>query len=704
MMTPADQTQHDSHKTLVPHAVRPGWLMHLPNLVGFVLFLLIPLVLAVYLSFTNSRDNQETDFVGLNNYAEIFSIELRWKDDVQADDQGVLTSGFTSLGAIGMGDRALVIGAKDAPFWISLRNTLVLCLLLIPLSVIPALELALLLSSRLPGATIFRAIYFLPAIVSMAVAALIWRGLYDPIFGLINGLITQAAGLSGISDPEVQWLSGPSVMLLTLALLVAWQTVGFNTIIILAGLQRIPPTLVEAAQIDGAGRWGVFRWITLPMLRPIMLFVTLTTFISGLQVFDQPYTLFNTEPIPENVTTLTTYLYQRGFLDGESGYAAAVACVLGFIIFAVTLLQFRIWRSAVHEGDGDVAAPVSRWNPASGQWFPRLAVYAILTSAAFIMLFPFVYALLTSLKDSNDVLRFPPRLLPYTTSTVEYNGRMVSIYLLSVDGVERKMVSTGNRTLTPRGFEDEFVDPDNPEITAFAAVHTATLAEFVQFRFDNYPTVIEMGLGRALVNTVLVTVGVVAGQMITSVLGGYAFSRTRFRGRDTLFLIYLGVAMIPLVAYIIPLRRLMVLIGWENQLVSLIAPWMFSACGTFLMRQFFLTIPREIEEAAVLDGAGRMRLLWSIFLPLSRPALAILAVFSFFSAWNSFLWPLVLMDDVNTTNHVLTLALIHLREVAAHRPNLVLAGVAIAIAPPIILFLLVQRYLFEGVAQSNLRS
>lgn len=683
--------------------------MLMPNLVGFVLFLFIPLLLAFYLSFTNSHENQVPEFVGFNNYIELFSIELRWQDDVQADDQSVLSSGYTPLGSVIVGGRALVIGAKDALFWISLRNTLVLCLLLIPLSVIPALELALLLNSRLPGVKIFRTIYFLPSIVAAVGAALIWRELYNPIFGLINGLVTQINGFLGISDPEIQWLSGPSVMLFSAAILIAWQAIGLNTILFLVGLQRIPSTLYEAARIDGAGRWALFRWVTLPMLAPITAFVMMTTFITGLQAFDQPYTLFADGPIPENVTTIAHYLYQRGFLDAEFGYASAIGCVVGLIIFAIALIHLRVRRSNAYvmtlpfNPRYDVEQDSIGRNAVVNGWMSRLIAYAVLTGFTLITLFPFLYMLSTSLKDSNDVFQFPPRLLPYTTRTLEYDGRTVPVYVLSVDGVEREMIPTGNRIRDSHGFQDEFVDHANPEITTFAAVHTATLAEFVEFRFDNYPTVLSLGLGRALLNTAFVTLCVVVGQLITSIFGGYAFSRMRFRGRDALFLIYLGATMLPFVVFIIPLHRLMVLIGWENSLASLIVPLIFSAFGTCLMRQFFLTIPHEIEESAILDGAGRLRILWSIFVPLSRPALAILAVFSFLSAWNSFLWPLVMIGEANEANHVLTLSLIHLRNIAAHQPNVVLAGVAIAITPPIIVFILAQKYFFEGIAQSSLR-
>jgi multiple sugar transport system permease protein len=170
-----------------------------------------------------------------------------------------------------------------------------------------------------------------------------------------------------------------------------------------------------------------------------------------------------------------------------------------------------------------------------------------------------------------------------------------------------------------------------------------------------------------------------------------------------LFLVYLGSIMIPFVVLIIPMYRLMVVIGWEGRIVSLIVPWIFTAYGTFLIRQFFITIPKDIEEAALMDGASRLRILWTIFVPLSRPAIATLAIFSFLYAWNSFLWPLLIIGEGNTANHVLTLSMIRLSNAFADQPNLVLTGAAIAILPPIIIFILAQRYFVEGIANTGLK-
>ena len=290
------------------------------------------------------------------------------------------------------------------------------------------------------------------------------------------------------------------------------------------------------------------------------------------------------------------------------------------------------------------------------------------------------------------------------------NGREASfdIYEVPVNGEIQRLALVAQPNL------DRFVDPTNPDIVAYGTPSEFQQSEFVDFRTDNYrllfgeevataTTTVRLSLARPLVNTIVVTIGVVVGQLITSIMGGYAFSRVQFAGRDTLFLMYLGSIMIPFVVLIIPMYRLMVSMGWQNQVVSLIVPWIFTAYGTFLIRQFFLTIPKEIEEAALMDGASRWRILWTIFVPLSRPAIATLAVFSFLYAWNSFLWPLLIIGEGNEPNHVLTLSLIRLQNAAGEEPNLLLTSAAVAILPPMIVFIFAQRYFIEGVTSSGVK-
>ena len=249
-----------------------------------------------------------------------------------------------------------------------------------------------------------------------------------------------------------------------------------------------------------------------------------------------------------------------------------------------------------------------------------------------------------------------------------------------------------------------FVNPDNLEDEVLANVRLSQPVEELTARPENYQDVIELqGLDRSLTNTILVTLLVVAGTLTTSVLGGYAFARLRFPGRDNLFVLYLGTMMIPFVVLVTPMYQLMVYIGWVDNMVALIVPWIFSAYGTFLMRQFFITVPKEIEEAAVIDGASRLQILWRIFVPASTPALATLATFTFLYAWNSFFWPLVIINTGNEANHVLTLSLNVLRGRASDSPNLILAGAAIAILPPMLIFIFGQRFFVESATSSAVK-
>jgi multiple sugar transport system permease protein len=237
-----------------------------------------------------------------------------------------------------------------------------------------------------------------------------------------------------------------------------------------------------------------------------------------------------------------------------------------------------------------------------------------------------------------------------------------------------------------------------------------TSSEVVQVPPTLFPTVLQVGnylevlqivpLGTQLVNTVIVTALVVAGWVITSVLAGYAFARLTFPGRDLLFGAYLGTLMVPFAVLIVPMYRIMLVFGWVDQLVALIVPWVFTAYGTFLLRQFFMGIPKDLEEAAMMDGASRWGVLFRICLPLARPAMATLATFGFLYAWNSFLWPLIIISD--PAKKVITQGLVDLQALYAARVDLIMAGSTLAVLPTLIIFLLAQRYFIEGIATAGL--
>jgi multiple sugar transport system permease protein len=219
--------------------------------------------------------------------------------------------------------------------------------------------------------------------------------------------------------------------------------------------------------------------------------------------------------------------------------------------------------------------------------------------------------------------------------------------------------------------------------------------------FENYVTVwTSSNMSRYMVNTILVTLLVTFGQIFTSLLGGYAFARINFPGRDLIFRVYLGTIMIPFIVLMIPMYKMMQVFGWLDTLASLVIPWVFTAYGTFLMRQFFKGVPQELEEAAIIDGASRWTILWKVFVPLAGPAIATQFTISFLYAWNSFIWPLVAIQSKD--NYVLTQGLSDIQGGYHASPPIVMAGATVVILPTVLVFLMAQRYFVEGVATTGL--
>ena len=265
----------------------------------------------------------------------------------------------------------------------------------------------------------------------------------------------------------------------------------------------------------------------------------------------------------------------------------------------------------------------------------RLLAYIVLGITGFVMVFPFIYMFLSSLKPSAEVVQVPPALWPS------------------------------------------------------------------EVRWSNYLEVLNIvPLGTQLINTIIVTVLVVLGWVLTSVLAGYAFARLEFPGREWLFGAYLATLMVPFAVLIVPMYRLMLVFGWVDRLEALIIPWLFTAYGTFLLRQFFMSVPRDLEDAALIDGASHWGILFRIFLPLARPAIATLATFAFLYAWNSFLWPLIIISS--PSRKVVTQGLVDLQALYAARVDLIMAGSTLAVLPTLIVFLFAQRYFIEGIATSGL--
>jgi multiple sugar transport system permease protein len=194
----------------------------------------------------------------------------------------------------------------------------------------------------------------------------------------------------------------------------------------------------------------------------------------------------------------------------------------------------------------------------------------------------------------------------------------------------------------------------------------------------------------------VVSISVTAITVVVSCLSGYAFARLKFVGRDTLLMAYLGTLMVPSIMLIIPLFLIVNNLGMVNTFQGVILPVAFGTFGSFLLRQFFLSIPMELEEAARIDGASRLRILVSIIVPLSMPAIGLLSLFTFISQWNNFLWPLIVMTGADNATLPVGLTLFQTQQGTAW--NFIMAGATLSMLPGIILAIALQKLIYNSIA------
>jgi multiple sugar transport system permease protein len=289
-----------------PAEARAAWWLLAPSLLVIGVCFLLPVGAALLLSLTDFDvyaigDLHDLRFLGLGNYRRLLA---------------------------------------DPVFWTALRNTFYFAFVGGPLSILVSLAAALLLDSRLARCKAwFRTVLFAPVVTTLVAVAVVWRYLYHPRFGLLN----RALGWIGL--PAIDWLGNPRWAMPAIILLAVWKNFGYNMIVFLAGLQNVPVTLYEAARIDGAGWWRQLRHITLPMLGPTFLFVTVITMIGYFQLFTEPYVLTRGEGGPVNSTlSVVLLMYKQGFRYWNMGYAAAVAFVLFLVILGVSALQLLARR------------------------------------------------------------------------------------------------------------------------------------------------------------------------------------------------------------------------------------------------------------------------------------------------------------------------------------------------------------------------
>lgn len=277
---------------------RWAWIFLAPCLLGLIIFTYLPVFASLGLSFSYWNLLGTPKFIGLENYVTVLNDVLFWK-----------SFGTTCWFVVLSGVLELVI----------------------------SVVLAVWLNRAIRGQTFFRTAYFLPFITPMVSVALVWGWLYDPSYGMFNWLLQQAH----LIGKPIPWLYDPKTALWAVIILRVWKDIGYNIVIFLAGLQAVPPSLYESANLDGAGGWRTFWLITLPMITPTLFFVGIMTLINGFQAFDSVYLL--TQGGPEHSTELLVYwMFKNAFEFYKIGPASAIAYILFIVILLLTLVQWQL--------------------------------------------------------------------------------------------------------------------------------------------------------------------------------------------------------------------------------------------------------------------------------------------------------------------------------------------------------------------------
>jgi len=272
-----------------------GYVFIAPVTLGLLVFYIWPFIQNFWFSFNNVNKFNVTHFIGLDNYKQLIG---------------------------------------DAEVWTTFGNTLKYVVFTVPIGLFLSICIAALLNAKIRGTSIYRTLYFLPSVTMAAAVAMVWKWVFNEKMGILNSIIASLGG------ERVGWLTNPKTALFIVMLVGLWMSVGYNMIILLAGMQGIPKTYYEAASIDGAGGLAQFFKITIPLLTPSIFFVMITSIISGFQVFDVVYMMvLKSNPAYESTQTVVMLFYRQAFDYGYKGYAAAISILIFITIMIVTIFQ-----------------------------------------------------------------------------------------------------------------------------------------------------------------------------------------------------------------------------------------------------------------------------------------------------------------------------------------------------------------------------
>ncbi len=626
----------------------PDWKVALPFVLPLVIIMagliLWPFINAILLSLTVrnivTRSNQ---YVGLANYIRLLS---------------------------------------DAEFRGSVNNTIIFTVASVVCKFIVGMSIALLLNSRLPFRNVLTGLMLLPWIVPEVVTAMAWRSIFDPIFGGLNPILLSL----GLIDHPRGWLSERQLAMPSVIAVNIWKGIPFYTILLLAGLKAIDRELYEAAEVDGADALTRFRNITLPGLKYVIIVTLLLSTISTFNTFGLVYLM--TGGGPGGATRLYSILaYEKAIVGLRFGPGAATAFSMAPVLALFILVLARFMRrdpaSRTDETRVDRAFDwVGRGLDALlGLIFLPLELLANGVSRLFA-------ALGAALKANRPVEQRVQPLLKRSQrerlGVVVRSLLMLPILLFVLFPFYWIVITSFKTDLQIQQYSSIFW----PEPWTFSQFQTL-------LQHTPYLTWFR--------NTVIVATSSTVLSVALAALAGYALARLKFLGANTLTTLLLITYLLPGSLLFIPLYQILVNLGIINTRAALIAtyPTFLMPFATWVMLGYYRSIPEDLEDAAMIDGANRLGAFWRITLPLAAPALLSVTLFAFTNAWNEFLFAFVFITSENLKTLPVGLQLLVFGDIYPWG-QLMSASLLMAI-PVMVIYIYAQRYLVEGLTAGSVK-
>lgn len=574
--------------------------------------------------------------------------------------------------SVGLRNYQRLLTSSD--YLLAMRNTINFTLWSMAIKLVTGMTIALILHSRMPLRNLLSAIMLLPWIVPEIVTALAWKSIYDPIFGGLNPILQ---GL-GLIDRPLGWLSDPRMAMGSVIAVNVWKGIPFFTLLLLAGLKAIDREQIESAQVDGASAVQRFRHVTLPGLRYVLIVVLLLSFISTFNQFGLIFLM--TGGGPGGATRLYSILaYEKaiGSLQYGPGTAIAlsVAPLMALLIWMLAKILRRDDRRSVGGSGREIGALIASVASRAWSWLLDLILLPIdLTFRAGERLVGWASRLITGQPDR-------PVLNTGQRERAQMFFRLLVLLPIIIF------------VLFPFYWVAVTSFKTTPQISARTSIFWPEPATIEQFRslLQDTPFLIWFG------NSVLVAAVSTAISVAFAALAAYALSRLRFRGAGLMTTAVLIVYLLPGTLLFIPLYQILSDIGLINTYGALIStyPTFLMPFATWVLIGYFRTIPVELEEAAMIDGASRLYAFWKITLPLAMPALLSVSLFAFTTAWNEFLFAFVFITSESLRTLPIGLQSLVVGDILPW--GKLMAASLLTAVPVALLYTYAQRYLVEGL-------